>query len=494
LNINVDGMNGAAELSQEDAEARYAVYKEPEVAQFLAASLQRGGEIKPEYDPAYGYRYPEVEESIGRSPSETMEFLGRLAGLGVLERKVVGMVLRCPSCDSANVSTNYVCSFCGSPRIIRNALIEHITCGHTDNITSFRVDGDLICPKCKAHLRKGDYRNAGSWYECSQCGKPVETPRTIHICRQCNETFVFDDAKYVEVYAYSLGPEVVTDIKEGALFSSLLKPFLAGLKGNLRVPGRVAGKSGVIHEFDALLEMGGGKIIAIDALISKQPVSPTAIIGEYGKILDAKVEAYIVASPSLSEDAKKLAVTYGLKMIVGDPLGVLGKLKEAFPLKLAVEKKEAIRERVTPGREGVKLGKEGVGPGREEKVEGSKLTSVRKDLVNELLDVAKMENKTLYAVTNEMIESTIDRYRLGKEAVREGAAAGREEKVEGSKLTSVRKDLVNELLDVAKMENKTLYAVTNGTIELAISRYKRSKRVTKPLSSKDKSEDERHHQ
>lgn len=321
-----------------DAAERYSVYKDPLVAQFLAGLFEGGGEVRPRFDLAYGYRYPEVEEALGRDPVWVRDFLKRLSDLGVLDRELFDMSIRCPSCNSANVSTNYVCPICSSMRIERNMLIEHIACGYIDNVTMFRVDSELVCPRCKAALGKDDYRSAGSWYRCLDCGERIENPMVIHKCRDCGDKFTFDDAKYIEVYSYRLSDAAVMDIRNGALFSPLAKKFFSDLGFDVEVPGRLAGESGIQHRFDILLRLDGDRIIAIDTLFSHEPVDQEGIVKEYGKIFDTKVEAYIVVNPSLNEEARKLAKTYGLNVIEGNPYGSLDKLKEILTQKKAAEK------------------------------------------------------------------------------------------------------------------------------------------------------------
>ena len=489
-------------MSQKDTRDRDAIYKDTEITRFLTMSLQRGDEIRPKYDLEYGYRYPEVEKSINKDPIKTKEFLEKLVDLGVLKQKLVNMTLHCPSCNSANILTNYVCPSCGYPQISRNALIEHMPCGHIDNITNFRVNGNLICPKCKVQLGNAEYRSAGSWYECPKCGKPVETPKTLHICRKCSENFTFDDAKYVEVYGYSIVPTVIAEIKNRALFYSFLRPFRANLKVNLKVPGRITGKSGVRYEFDALLKMKGSKVIAIDTLISNLPISHTAITKEYGKILDTNVEAYIVASPSLSKDAKKLAKTYGLNTIEGPPADALKKLRKALPIKLTGKKEGAAKMSDLSSSERVDEISEVMAPSRKKKSENQKLIHVRDDLINELLDIAKRENKTLYAIVNDIFESTIHRHTYASRTVKapsseeisEVMAPSRKKKSENQKLIHVSDDLINELLDIAKRENKTLYAIVNDIFESTIHRHTYASRTVKAPSSEENSKNNRYNQ
>lgn len=319
-------------MSTNIAEERRKLYKNSSIARLIAFLIQMKSKLKPEYDPRFGFRYPEAERIVNEDPEETKAILRRLAELQVLKEKFAEMSLQCPSCGSAEISTLYICPHCESPRISRNALIEHIACGYIDNIAKFRTDGELVCPKCRATLNKGSYRNAGSWYECNDCGKRVELLKVTHKCRKCNVNFLFDEARYIEFYSYSLNPDVISEVKMGVLFSTLIKDVLSDLKVKVKVPGVIKGRSGANHQFDALIRTSKGKIIALDALISSRPIEQSEISSEYGKIIDSEAEAYIIASPSVDEDASKLVKAYNMKVLEGELLEALKMLKNAIKL------------------------------------------------------------------------------------------------------------------------------------------------------------------
>ncbi len=303
-------------LQKEEVE-RQTIYRNPLVANFLMDMLKNGKEIEPKSDTAQGYRYLNVEESIGKNTFEAKDLLKKLASAQILSEKLSDMMIYCPSCNSADISTNYVCPFCSSPRVIRNALIEHIACGYIDNMAVFRADGDLFCPKCKARVGKDDYRSAGKWYECGYCKKKIENPIIGHTCRGCHQKFTLDDAKYIEVYTYALSDTAKAEIKGGALFSSLAKSYFENANDNSSVPKTLKGESGVEHQFDILFRSKKGKNIAIDYLFSMAPINQAEIMAEYGKAFDAKVELFIMAS-QITEDAAKIAKNLGIKVILGD--------------------------------------------------------------------------------------------------------------------------------------------------------------------------------
>jgi len=306
---------------------RCRVYRDPRVAQFLATLSETGEEIRPKYDLNHGYIYPEVELLTGRNPRESGELLETLSNLRILEKKLFDMAIYCPSCGSTNVSTNYVCPFCSSPRLAKNALIQHIACGFIDSLRSYEVNGSLVCPRCKAKLQKDNYKSAGTWYECISCGKHIEVPRVIHICRESRDRFTFDEARYVDVYSYALSKIAVDEIKNGVLFSHIAERFFTDLDAEVEIPGKLVGGSGIEHEFDILLKRNNGKSVAISVVISDKQIGQDRIMSEYSKMLDTKAEVYIVVCPSLTDDARRVAELFKIFIVEGKPLEAFGRLR-----------------------------------------------------------------------------------------------------------------------------------------------------------------------
>ncbi|MCS7119790.1 MAG: hypothetical protein RMJ07_05695 [Nitrososphaerota archaeon] len=315
---------------------RRKIYGDVKSARFLEALFNGTGMISPSYDPEVGYRYVEAEKALGTDASETRDMLRKFAEAGILSEIFYDMSINCPSCRSVNISSTYTCHFCGSSRISRNALIEHILCGYIDNIRNFRMGDDLICPKCRASLRKADYRSAGSWYECLNCSRRIDAPQPMHTCRKCGEKFNFDEAIYTEVYAYALSELAKNEIRNGNLVYSMAREYLSGKGLNAISPAKVVGESKVEYEFDFMIRRTNGKPVAIDIILFQQPVSREEILKEYAKISDTKekVEAYVLASPSMSEDAKKLAKKFGIRVLEGNPQKALEKLAASLAAKL----------------------------------------------------------------------------------------------------------------------------------------------------------------
>ncbi|MGD2066460.1 MAG: hypothetical protein PVI43_04745 [Candidatus Bathyarchaeota archaeon] len=299
------------------------LYKDPKVqlliSKFISDEL---GVMKPIYDPKHGFSYPMVDEVLGDS-SCTEEFLEKLYKGGVLERELYDKIIYCPSCTSPNISVHYTCPHCKSFDVKKSALIEHIKCGYIDTEDRFQKNGDLVCPRCNKPLTSPDvdYHKAGVWCTCNKCTKSFDIPVPSHFCRKCHTNFAFDDAIYKDVYAYRLTPEAAKEVNLGYALTVPVIEFLEDLGFEVESPGFMNGKSGTQHMFDLTAVSAGEKqnTTVIDfATSSEDVVSEQSVISMFAKIFDASPDkACLVAIPKMSENGRKLASLYKIKLIEG---------------------------------------------------------------------------------------------------------------------------------------------------------------------------------
>lgn len=300
---------------------RLELYKQRSV-QILLGKFLSGeiSELKPTFDLKFGYRYPEVEAVLD-DPSKAEEFLERLHAAGVLEKRLYDKVVYCPNCGSQNISTRYCCPYCKSFNIQKGSLIEHIKCGYMDVEENFRKNGKLICPKCREKLKKldVDYRRAGVWCTCLECGKSFDIPVPRHFCRNCQSEFTFEDVEIKDVYAYKLNEGVKGEITAGWIFVAPIMEFLAENGFEVEAPAFIKGKSGANHMFDiaAYKESKTEKVVVMDVAISTEnAVMEQPVIALFAKMYDVSPEhAFLVAIPKLSENARKMAELYKIKVI-----------------------------------------------------------------------------------------------------------------------------------------------------------------------------------
>jgi transcription elongation factor Elf1 len=300
---------------------RAELYKDHNTQVFLSKFLSgEVTELKSAYDSKLGYRYPLVEAIVGEA-SSAESFLNRLYEAGVLERKLYDKIVHCPKCGSANVSVHYCCPYCNSFNVEKSALVEHVKCGYMDVEENFRKGDKLVCPKCNEALKKldVDYRKAGVWCDCKNCGKSFDIPVTSHFCRDCQANFTFGDAVIKDVYTYSLKAEVREEAAPGWVIIVPIIDFLRENRFGVESPAFLKGKSGANHMFDIAAFKGGAKrsTTVIDLTTSiGNTVSEQPIIAMFAKIYDVSPDnAYLIAIPKLSEDGRKMAGMYKIQVI-----------------------------------------------------------------------------------------------------------------------------------------------------------------------------------
>ncbi|MGD0159998.1 MAG: hypothetical protein ABSB89_06835 [Candidatus Bathyarchaeia archaeon] len=292
--------------------------------QVLLSKLLAGepSEIEPRFDSKRGYRYEIVETIVGDA-SKAEAFLERLYEAGILARELHDEVIFCSKCNSAGISTRYCCPYCKSFNIKKSSLIEHIKCGYMDVEEDFHKGDKLICQKCHDELKKldVDYKRAGTWCTCKECGKSFDIPLVKLFCRDCHNEFTFEDATIKEVYRYSLKEEARREAAEGCVLIPPISEFLAENGFEVRSPAFLKGKSGANHAFDivASRKENAQSVTVIDlATSTDNVVSEQPVIALFAKIFDVSPHAaYLIAIPKLNDDAKKMAELYNIHAIEG---------------------------------------------------------------------------------------------------------------------------------------------------------------------------------
>ncbi|HUW49343.1 MAG TPA: hypothetical protein VMW36_11425 [Patescibacteria group bacterium] len=288
------------------------------LSKFLSSEIR---ELQPVFDAKFGYRYQAVEAITGNATdSETL--LRRLYEVGILERKLFDKVLICPKCNSANVSVHYCCPYCKSFGIRKSALMEHVKCGYMDVEENFNKGDRLTCPKCHEDLKKleVDYRRAGIWCTCKDCGKSFDIPVTSLFCRGCNLNFTFEDTIIKDVYSYTLREEARQEVALGWVLVAPIKELLAESGLEVQGPAFVKGKSGANHMFDVVAKgKDASKLTVVDLATSTEDVvSEQPVIALFAKIFDVSPDsAYLVAIPRLNENGKKMAELYKIQVVEG---------------------------------------------------------------------------------------------------------------------------------------------------------------------------------
>jgi len=300
---------------------RAELYKDRNTQAFLGKFLSGEiSELKPIYDPKLGYRYPVVEAIVGDT-ANVEDFLNRLCEAGILERRLYDKIIYCPKCGSANISVHYCCPYCKSFNIQKSSLVEHVKCGYMDIEENFLKGNKFVCPKCHEELKKldVDYRRAGTWCVCKDCSKSFDIPVTAHFCRDCRAKSTFEDAVIKDVYGYSLKEEIREEAAVGWVIVEPMSEFLRENGFEVESRAFLKGKSGANHMFDIVAYKGDvkRKVTVIDLAISTEDAVPEQpVIALFAKIFDVSPDsAYLIAIPEMSENGKKMAGLYNIKVV-----------------------------------------------------------------------------------------------------------------------------------------------------------------------------------
>jgi hypothetical protein len=306
------------------------------LSKFLSGEL---GEIVPCYDPKLGYRYATVETIVG-SPSKAEAFLDKLCGAGILAKKLHDEIVFCPKCSSAAVSVHYCCPYCKSFNVKKSSLIEHVKCGYMDVEDNFLRGEKLICQKCHEELKKPnvDYRRAGIWCTCQDCGKSFDIPVVKLFCRDCHEEFTFENAVLKNAHVYTLKDEARREASEGWVLISPISEFLVANGFEVGSPAFLKGKSGANHMFDIVASKKAAErnVTIIDlATSSEDTVSEQPVIALFAKMFDVSPDAaYLIVIPKLNDNARKMAELYNIQAVEAkNPKEAINSLKEKLTRK-----------------------------------------------------------------------------------------------------------------------------------------------------------------
>jgi len=308
-------------MSKTSKAQRSEVYKDHRVQLLLSKFTSKEiSKLEPVYDPTYGYRYPIVEAIVGSS-SATEVFLKKLFDVGVLERELFDKIVHCSFCGSANVSIRYSCPNCKAFNIRKSSLVEHVKCGYIDTEEHFQATDKVVCPRCKKELIKPDvdFRKAGVWCTCNECGKSFDMPVVSHFCRSCHKGFLFEEATYKDVYSYSISEEAIKEASLGLVLIAPIREFLEERGFKVETPGFLKGASGASHTFDvtASKEEVSKYVAVCDVAVSTDDVvAEQSVIALFAKVYDvAPDKAFLVAIPKMNESGKKLATLYKIDLI-----------------------------------------------------------------------------------------------------------------------------------------------------------------------------------
>lgn len=175
----------------------------PDVKKLLGALQKNPESFRPTWSLETGYRYPAAEKITGNSTKGTNDLLATMMSANIIQGRICGNIVVCPSCTSQRVVLHASCPQCGLPTLEPGIALEHFICDHTAFIEAFATPSGLVCPHCKSYLSPGTYRSPGKVFHCITCNSYPKTPDYTLECVDCKETFSPEIAKFTPIYCYT---------------------------------------------------------------------------------------------------------------------------------------------------------------------------------------------------------------------------------------------------------------------------------------------------
>lgn len=138
---------------------------------------------------------------------ERMKFNMKIEELGfATKKKFVERIHTCPNCGHSHLLFIESCPKCGSSNIRQESMIHHFRCANISPESTYNYDGDLVCPKCRQHLKHIgiDYDRPASIYTCDSCGNTFLTSTMKVICSSCNKENTPEELTPIDVWEYQL--------------------------------------------------------------------------------------------------------------------------------------------------------------------------------------------------------------------------------------------------------------------------------------------------
>lgn len=276
---------------------------------------------------------PQVDWETKRS----RHVLDSLARKGFVKADLTDQLLVCSTCGSANIRIKKLCPECMSPKLHKEGLIEHFSCGAVQKQTAFECgNGDLVCPKCKGKLQLigADYRILPPAYTCMNCNARNSEPLLVSKCIDCGATINLDEEPEVFLYKYTANSELSKQKTQQIKPIEVCSQFFKTLGYTVVTPAFVSGKSGTRHLFDMLvlgkvgwvesqpavttstLRKDNGNTV-IQMLISSKPSDMEEITRTYGMINDIECDSLIFVIPGMTDNARNYASAYNMKISEG---------------------------------------------------------------------------------------------------------------------------------------------------------------------------------
>lgn len=196
-----------------------------------------------------GFVYPLIEPLFPVRDTGALDTLDFLYQQRLLSGYFNDRAYFCSQCDSAFLNFKETCPHCSSDDIKSNELIHHFKCAYVGEISEFRHEEELICPKCDGQLKHigVDYDKPSVIHRCNQCTHQFQDPVTIASCYNCGHRSEPENQTKRDIQAYT-----VSAIGNNAANYGMEALFIRFLKTEIQIQS--------FETFTAILQMERARI------------------------------------------------------------------------------------------------------------------------------------------------------------------------------------------------------------------------------------------
>jgi GGDEF domain-containing protein len=177
-----------------------------------------------------GYTYPGLESLFSAPDQSLWQTLDFLHAQHLVQTRFITKTHQCASCGCAFLNFKEICPQCQSEELDADDLVHHFRCGYTAELSDFRQQEKLVCPKCDQTLRHigVDYDKPSMMYHCRSCDHRFQEPEIVTTCYDCHRTAPPEHQAHRRIDAYKLSMlgENAALFGIDSLFASILETRL----------------------------------------------------------------------------------------------------------------------------------------------------------------------------------------------------------------------------------------------------------------------------
>jgi Thaumarchaeal output domain 1 len=237
----------------------------------------------------------------------------RLMSRGLLRRTFVDRFHSCGSCHAHRLNVREECLYCRSPHLSEVSLLHHFSCAALKPEDAFRSGKNLICPKCRQHLRHygSDYDKPGTTLQCGSCGASNSDPVVGFSCQDCGAHTDGDAASTTDVHAFDLTDEAIARLTaqgsiefRGGELPPSLEWELKSLSRDFREPATAIARISYLKREDVVKTRGTAAFLKLRELFIENLRN---VVADLGSVVATEEDDYLLLKETDPQELSRLA-------------------------------------------------------------------------------------------------------------------------------------------------------------------------------------------